>query len=347
MKKIKTALLSFGMSGRIFHAPFINLHKGFILAGAWERNYKNIHQFYPDVISYSSLEEILNDKTIDLVVVNTPTFTHYEYAKKCLLAGKHIIVEKSFTTTVAEAIDLKEIAAKQHKKLVVFQNRRWDSDFKTVKKIINENLLGELIEAEFHFDRYKPALSPKQHKETKNSGAGLLMDLGPHLIDQALCLFGKPVAVFADIRITRALSKVDDNFDIILYYPLLRVRLKSSYFVREPIPAYVLHGRKGSFLKSRGDTQEAFLAANKKPDDPGYGIEKMNDQGLLHTEKEGVNLIEKIKTLTGNYMDFYTLIYDSIIENKKEPVTANDGIQVMYILEACIKSNAEKKIVFF
>ena len=213
MKKIKTALLSYGMSGRVFHAPFLELHDGFELTGSWERSKNLIQNDYPQVKSYGSLEELLADD-VDLVIVNTPVETHYEYAKKALLAGKHTLVEKAFTTTAAEAEDLLAIAKEKNLKLTVYQNRRWDSDFKTVKQVVNQGLLGDIVEAEFHFDRYNPNLSPKMHKETANAGAGILKDLGPHLIDQALYLFGYPTSVFADIRTLREGSLVDDYMDI-------------------------------------------------------------------------------------------------------------------------------------
>ena len=203
MSQIKTALLSYGMSGKVFHAPFLSLHSGFELVGCWERSKKLIQETYPNVKSYDTLEEILTDNTIDLVIVNTPIDTHFEFAKKTLVAGKNIVVEKAFTTTVAEAVELKSIAEGQNKKIAVFHNRRWDSDFKTVKKILNEGWLGAINEAEIHFDRCKPALSTKPHKELPTPGNGALKDLGPHIIDQALVLFGWPDKLFADIRITR------------------------------------------------------------------------------------------------------------------------------------------------
>ena len=345
MEKIKTALLSFGMSGKVFHAPFINLHPGFELAGAWERSKKAVEEMYPGTKSFSSLEAILEDESIALVVVNTPTCTHYEYAKKALLAGKHVIVEKAFTTTVSEAEELKELAEKQDRKLAVFQNRRWDSDFKTVKKVIDEGLPGDLVEAEFHYDRYNPNLSPKLHKEEKNAGAGLMKDLGPHLIDQALFLFGMPDAVFGDIRTTREHSDVDDWFDVLLYYPTLRVRLKAGYFVREAVPAFVVHGKKGSFLKSRGDVQEASLLKGVKPDAKGYGIEPIGLEGIVHTEKNGEVIREPVTTLPGNYMEYYEAVYQSIVHNKPVPVTAADGVNVMKVIESAIKSNELKKVI--
>lgn len=345
MQKIKTALLSYGMSGKVFHAPFLQLHPGFELVGSWERSKQLIQNDYPDVKSFDSLESILNDDSIELVVVNTPVATHFEYAKKVLNAGKHALVEKAFTTTVEEAHELAELAKAKGLKLCVFQNRRWDSDFKTVQKIINEGILGELVEAEFHFDRYNPLLSPKTHKETANDGAGILKDLGPHLIDQALCLFGLPNAVFGDIRITRENSLVDDWIDLTLFYDNFRMRLKAGFFVREAHPAFTVHGKKGSFLKPRGDVQEDDLKLGKKPNLLDWGTEPETLQGLLHTEKEGTVIRIKIPTLQGNYYDLFDSLYDAITKDTKEPVTAQDGLNVMKVIGAAIESNAKKKVV--
>ncbi|WP_348812108.1 Gfo/Idh/MocA family oxidoreductase [Flavobacterium maritimum] len=344
MQKIKTALLSYGMSGKVFHAPFIAIHPGFELLGSWERSKKLIQEDYPSVKSYASLEELLEDD-VDLVVVNTPVETHYEYAKKVLLAGKCAIVEKAFTTTVAQAQELADLAKEKGLKLSVFQNRRWDSDFKTVKKVVSEKVLGDIVEAEFHFDRYNPNLSPKQHKETANSGAGILKDLGPHLIDQALFLFGLPQSVFADIRITRAHSLVDDYIDILLYYPELRVRLKAGFFVREAIPSFVVHGKKGSFLKPRGDVQEDDLKLGKKPNLDTWGTESDSLQGILHTEVNNDIFKANLQTLQGNYYDFFEGVYQSVVNNKPEPVTAQDGAHVMQIIEAAIQSSAKKTVI--
>lgn len=345
MRKIKAALLSYGMSGKVFHAPFLELHPGFELIGSWERSKKFIQEDYPKVNSYPSLESILEDQSIDLIVVNTPIDTHYEYAKKVLLAGKHALVEKAFTSTAEEAQELAALAKEKGLKLIVFQNRRWDSDFKTVKKIINEKVLGEIIEAEFHFDRYNPVLSPKTHKETANSGSGILKDLGPHIIDQALYLFGFPNAVFADIRWTREQTIVEDYLDILLYYPYFRVRLKAGFFVREPNPSYVVHGKLGSFLKVRGDIQEDELKIGQKPNLTTWGREKEGNEGLLHTEIDGKITKEKVPTLQGNYYDFFDGVYQSIVNDEIEPVTAQDGVNVMRIIEAAFLSNAQKKVI--
>ena len=344
MQQIKTALLSYGMSGKVFHAPFLELHPGFELTGSWERSKKLLHNDFPKAKSYKSFEALLEDD-VDLVVVNTPVATHFEYAKKVLLAGKHALVEKAFTATVEEADELTALAEEKNLKLAVFQNRRWDSDFKTVKDVVDNGLLGEILEAEFHFDRYNPSLSIKGHKETANAGAGILKDLGPHLIDQALYLFGFPEAVFADIRITRDNSLVDDYMDILLYYSRFRVRLKAGFFVREAVPSFIVHGKNGSFLKSRGDIQEDALKIGKKPSLKNWGIESRSREGLLHTESGGKIIHENIPTLQGNYYDFFDGLYNSITEDKPEPVTAQEGVNTMRIIEASIKSNQQQKVI--
>ena len=345
MPPIKTAILSFGMSGRVFHAPFIHLHPGFELFGVLERSKSESLPLYPGIKIFRSLEELLADDSIELVVVNTPTATHFEFTRQVLEAGKHAVVEKAFTTTIAEAIELKALAEKQAKQLSVFQNRRWDSDFKTVKKIVQEEWLGEIMEAEIHFDRFKEELSPKPHKEIPGPGAGILNDLSPHLIDQSLHLFGMPQSVFADLRVTRPGSRVDDYFEILLYYPTLRVRLKSGYQVREPLPAYIIHGRKGSFLKSRADVQETNLMQNQKPNLTDWGTEPDIERGLLHTEKDGKIIHEKVPTLQGNYYDYYDGIYQSIRNGQPIQVTAEDGIRVMQIIDAAFRSNNERRVI--
>jgi predicted dehydrogenase len=344
-KIINTALCSFGMSGRVFHAPLVYLLPGYKLYAVWERSKQLSKEVYPHVIIYTSYEELLNDDAIELVIINTPNYTHYEYAKKALLAGKHIVVEKPFTITSSEAKELIALAKEKNKIISVFQNRRWDSDFKTVKKVVQEKWLGDIVEAEIHFDRYKEELSPKLHKEIPGPGTGLLYDLGSHIIDQALQLFGMPQAIFADITIMRPISKVDDYMELLLFYPSLRVRLKASYLVREPLPAYIFNGTKGSFLKSRADVQEEQLQNGLSPNLPQYGIEPESEKGLLHTEKNGEVTRERIPTEKGTYLDYYQQLYNAIANHQPIPVTAEDGLKVIEIIEAAYKSNQQKQIV--
>jgi len=345
MNQINTAICSFGMSGWVFHAPFIHAHPGFNFYGVLERTKNLAQEKYTNVKVFRSLEEMLADDSIDLVVVNTPNKTHYDFTKKVLLAGKHVICEKPFTVTVAEATELIDLASSQQKKMAVFQNRRYDSDYKTIQSVVAQHALGNIIEAEFHFDRFKEELSPKLHKETPGQGTGALYDLGAHLIDQALQLFGMPKAVFADIVAMRPKSQVDDYFEVLCYYDGCRVRIKGSYQVREALPGYVLHGSKGSFIKPKTDVQEAQLQAGKLPTDADYGIEPETEKGLLHTEVDGSIIREYIPSMRGNYIDFYEGIYQSIRHNAPLPVTAEDGKKVIQIIEAAFKSNKEKRVI--
>jgi len=345
MQKIKTALCSFGMSGWVFHAPFLDLHPGFELYGVWERSKKTAAEKYPSIKSFDTYEALLNDDTIELVVVNTPNYSHFDLAKKALLANKNVIVEKPFCATVAECDELIALAKEKNKLLSVYQNRRYDSDYKIIKKVLENKWLGDMVEAEFHFDRFSEVLSPKLHKETPGPGTGLLYDLGSHLIDQALTLFGMPQAIFADIFPARKISLVDDYMELLLYYPSMRVRVKSSYIVREPLPSYILHGTKGSFIKARTDVQEKDLQAGIKPNTPDWGREPENEMGLLHTEKDGFVVKEYIPSVNGNYAEYYDGIYNAMRNGASLPVTAEDGRNVIIIIEKAYQSNKEKKII--
>lgn len=345
MSTINAGLLSFGMSGKVFHAPFLSAHPGFTLRAVVERTTKQAATIYPTIISYGTVEEILSDTAIQLIVVNTPTDTHFEFAKKALEAGKHVLVEKAFTTTVAEAETLRDLANAKGLSLTVYQNRRWDSDFKTVKSVIEEGLLGDIVEAEIRYDRYSPILSTKAWKETKNAGAGLLLDLGSHIIDQALYLFGKPEAVFADIRKLRPNSLIDDNVDILLYYQDKRVRLHAGLFNREQLPAYVIQGTKGSFFKSRADVQEDILKTGVFPDSDDWGMEPVSEEGILHTEINGAIERKHITTEKGNYYGLYEGVYQSVVHGAPEVVPAKDGILTMRVIEAAQKSSSEGRLI--
>jgi predicted dehydrogenase len=333
------------MSGRTFHAPFIVTNPRFNLYGVWERSKNNAEKQFPGIKTFRTLEDMLADEAVELVIVNTPNYTHFDYAKQALEAGKHVVVEKPFCITVKEGEKLIKLAENKDKKLSVYHNRRYDSDYKIVKKIVDERLLGSIVEAEFHFDRYKENIGPKIHKETPGPGTGTLYDLGAHLVDQALQLFGMPQAIFADIQIVRPVSKVDDYFQLILYYGKQRVHLRSSYVVREPIPGYVLHGTKGSFIKPKTDVQEAMLEAGQLPISDRWGEEPLSEKGLLHTEKDGKIIKEYIESPRGNYGEYYDGIYESIRKNKNLPVTAGEALNVIRIIEAAYKSNRTKKVI--
>ena len=334
MKPINTALCSFGMSGYVFHAPFIEVHPAFNLYGVWERTKNNAQSKYPNIKTFRTLEEMLADQNIELVVVNTPSVTHYDFAKQAINSGKNVVVEKPFTATVEQAEELILLAKEKNVALSVYHNRRYDSDFKTVKKILDEGWLGNIVEAEIHYDRYDPGLSYKLHKEIPTAAVGSIYDLGSHLIDQALVLFGMPNAVFADLDTYRPNSKVGDYFDIKLFYSTHRVILKSSYYVREALPGNIMNGTKGTFIKSKADIQEAELQAGKIPGSKDWGA-----------EKDGKIIREQVPTLNGDYMEYYEGIYQALRNNGLVPVTGTEGMDVIRVIETALKSNREKKVI--
>lgn len=344
-KVIKTGICSYGMSGQIFHAPFIHVHPGFEFTAVVERSKHLAQQRYPEVKVYSSVEDMLQDASLELIVVNTPNYTHYDYAKQALLAGKHVIVEKPFTVDVKQGEELIQLAAEKGLLLSVYHNRRYDSDYKIVRKVVESGSLGDLLEVEIHYDRFKEELSYKKHKEIAQPGTGALYDLGSHLIDQALTLFGMPQRLWADIRIIRKGSVVDDYFEVVLYYNELRVRLKCSYLIREALPAYALHGRKGSFIKTKSDIQEAMLQKGLMPDSPDWGAEAPHEWGLLHTDIDGKIVKQYLSSTNGNYLDYYQGIYDTLRNNVGNPVAPTDGLNVIRIITAAFESSKEGKVV--
>lgn len=343
---INTGICSYGMSGKIFHAPFIHAHPLFNLSAIVERHRDESRAKYPDSKLYRSFEELLADKDIELIVVNTPVQTHFEYAKAALNAGKHVIVEKPFTVTAEEAQILDDLAKEKNLFLSVYQNRRYDGDFKALKDVVSENLLGELKEAELRYDRYRPGHSGKDHKEGDKPGAGNLHDLGAHLIDQAIQLFGFPEAVFADVFTMRKDMIANDYFEVLLYYPRpFRVRIKGTVFAREQYYAYILQGENGTFMQQRSDLQEARLMADEVPSLGTWIPTPQGHDGILHTIINGGPVRKETRSTMGNYMDYYEDVYQALVNGAPNPVPASQAVLTMRIIEAALKSSAEKRVI--
>lgn len=343
---INTGIASYGMSGKLFHAPFIDANPHFNLGAIVERHKEESREKYPNAKLYRSFEELINDKEIELVIVNTPVQTHFEYAAAALNAGKAVIVEKPFTVNAEEAQQLCDLAKEKNLFFSVYQNRRYDGDYKAVKEVVRENLLGELKEAEFRYDRYRPGHSGKEHKEGGRPGAGNVHDLGAHLIDQALQLFGFPEAVFADIFTMRDGLISNDYFEILLYYPTpFRVRLKSTVFARESYYAYIINGENGTFLQQRSDLQETSLLADEKPSIEPWIQPPQEDDGLLHTIINGEEVRKQTRSQMGNYMDYYEEVYRALIDDGSNPVPATDAVRTMQIIDAALQSAKEKKVI--
>lgn len=335
-KIITAGLLAYGMSGKVFHAPFLDAHTGFSLKAVVERNNKNAVKDYPEIISYNNVEELLNDSEIELVVVNTPNNLHYQHSKAALESGKNILVEKPFTATSAQAKALFEIADKVGKQIFFYQNRRWDSDFEAVKKVLASDKLGKLIEMHLRYDRYRNTIGPKVFKEKAIEAAGLLYDLGPHLLDQVISLFGKPLSYHKVLGKNRKGTEVDDYFSIQLSYPeSLNVFVTSSMLVVNPQAAFVLHGVNGSFIKQRADIQEEQLLAGMKLSDDDYGIEPKGKEGILTTiNGEGDKTETIIPSETGSYLPLFDSIYQALIHDAPYPVKRTDVITQLEILES-------------
>ncbi|RHJ87739.1 Gfo/Idh/MocA family oxidoreductase [Parabacteroides sp. AM08-6] len=349
MEKIKTGLAAFGMSGQIFHAPFISTNPNFELTAITERTKELSKERYPSARIVRSFDELLAIDELELIVVNTPDSTHYDYTRRALEAGKHVIVEKPFTTTAKEGEELVALAKSKGLALSVYQNRRWDSDFLTVKKIIEKRYLGRLVEFESTFPRYRNFIKPGTWKETGELGGGLTYNLGAHVIDQAVQLFGIPEAIFADIATLRTNGMVDDYFIIHLLRPSkipeIKITLKSSYLMCEPEPRFVLHGTEGSFVKYGLDRQEADLNAGLMPNTPNWGEEDKSIWGILHTEKEGKIVREKFPSCPGNYAGFYDNIQRHIRYGEPLTTDATSVLPTIRLIEAAWESSRTKKII--
>lgn len=334
-KSIVTGILSYGMSGRVFHAPFINQKTRFELRAIVERHEKRAAQRYPDIISYDSVSDLLNDDAIELVIINTPNNTHVDYAMQALQAGKHILVEKPFAPTSQEAQQVFDLARKLGKQVMVFQNRRWDSDFKLLKRVVEQQLVGQPIELHVRFDRYRPEKGPKVFKELPIPASGVLYDLGPHLLDQVIALFGKPEKSMKILTTHRQGSEVDDFATLVLSYPNgLTVFIHASLLVADPLPAYVLHGTKGSFHKVRADIQEDQLQAGMSPKAPEYGIEPSGKEGVITLmNADGDREILYHEALKGDYNDLFNAVFAQIRRDEPFPVKEEEIRWQLEILE--------------
>jgi len=346
-RPISTALLSYGMSGEVFHAPLLDAHAGFTMKTVLQRAKTTATLHYPYVQVVKNLNKILRDPEIELVIVNTPNATHFDFASRALEAGKHVVVEKPFTNTSRDAAKLIALAKKKKRILTVFQSRRWDGAFMTLKKVIDLGVLGPIVEYEAHYDRFRNYVVAGSWKEKPVPGAGILYNLGSHMLDQVLVLFGKPSYVTAKTGVQRPGAKVDDFYDIRLEYPGLHVIVKSSYLVREPGPLYRVNGVLGSFVLLGIDPQEEALKLHQRPGAAGWGEEPSSYWGLLNTEIGGVHVEGTIETLAGNYLGFYQNLFEAIREKKALAVKPEQSMEVIRMIETAIESSQKRRSIAF
>lgn len=342
---IKTALASFGMSGKVFHGPLLKVNSGYEVVTVLERSKELSKELFPEAKIVRSYDAILNDNDIELVIVNTPDKLHYEMAKAAILKGKNIVVEKPVTLKSEEAADLIKLAREKGVVFSVFQNRRWDADFRTVEKVMEEAKFGRLIEFESHFDRYRTYIAPNTWKEEGDEYSGVLYNLGSHMVDQAFVLFGRPNAVTAHLKIVRKNGVVTDYYDIRLEYDGFAALLKCSYLVKDPGPRYTIHGEYGTFHKYGIDAQEELMKAGNLPLGDDWGKEEPEDWGTLVYEEDGEEVEELIESIPGDYNIFYKNIYDAVRNGAELLVKPEEALEVLKILEACLQSNHEKRTV--
>jgi scyllo-inositol 2-dehydrogenase (NADP+) len=342
---LKVGLIGYGFSGAVFHAPLLEVLQSFEITKVLSSNPAKVHEDLGNVEVVSDIQKILDDSTIQLVVITTPNTLHFEMAKQSLLAGKHVVLEKPMVNTVEEAEHLVRLANERNLMLSVYQNRRWDNDFLTVQQLITDGILGEIYTYEAHFDRYKPEVQ-NRWRERVGEGSGILYDLGSHLIDQALHLFGTPQFVQADVVNQRHGAVTDDYFHIVMGYDTMRAILHSGSIVPANDLKYIVHGEKGSFIKYGLDNQETALKAGKKPIGENWGEDDPAKFGEL-TLKNGENFAsQKVKTIPGSYLTYYQKVYEHIIEGKASPVTAEEGLLTIKLIELAKLSSERKKAIY-
>jgi scyllo-inositol 2-dehydrogenase (NADP+) len=343
MKIISTALCSYGMSGMVFHGPLLEAHPGFKITKILERTKRESEGKHPGSVIVKDYHEILSDPEVELVIVNTPDHLHHEMAAMAIRSGKHVVVEKPFTLRTDHAEELISLAQRQGVLLTVFQNRRWDGDFMTVKEIIESGKLGRLVDFESHFDRYRTEI--QESWKDRSTGTGTLYNLGSHLVDQALHLFGTPERLYCDSRMLRDGAMTDDSYDLFLHYPGFKCQVRSSYLVREPGPRFILHGTGGSYLKWGIDPQEEAMKSGAIPGSPGWGEEPDSAWGRINTLVNGFRLEGKYPTLPGNYPAFYDNLRGAIRDNSPLAVPAREAMNVVRVIEAAYESSRDKKVV--
>jgi predicted dehydrogenase len=336
---LNVGLVGWGFAGRVFHAPVIRAVDGLRLSAIVQRHGDRDPK-YRDVEFVRSVDELLK-RTIDLVVVATPNTSHHPIAKQALLAGRHVVVDKPFTTTLSEAEDLVQVAKQQRRIVTVYQDRRYTGDFETVQKVVREGELGRVVSYESHFDRFRPEQKPNAWREEPLPGSGVWFDIGPHLFDQALLLFGIPEAIEADIRIERDGGRIDDAFDVTLHYPAVRAVLRAS-MLRQPVgPTWIVNGTKGSFVKYGMDPQEGALKEGRTPTEPDWDADPMGFYGKLITS----NATRTVPTLRSSFARYYENVRDVMLGKAELAVTPEWSVDVMRGLVLAAESSQTRRVM--
>jgi scyllo-inositol 2-dehydrogenase (NADP+) len=338
---LNVGLVGFGTAGKVFHAPVIRVVEGLHLTTIVQRSGGRAPDpLYSDVEFVKSVDELLT-RAIDLVVIATPNTSHHPIAKQCLLAGRHVVIDKPFTTTVAEAEELVQLGNESRRVLSAYQNRRYVGDFVTLQHLLSEGMLGRVAIFESHFDRFRPERKPTAWREQPLPGSGIWFDLGAHLLDQALVLFGIPQAIAADIRIERQGAATDDAFDVTLHYPHMRALLRASMLAASPGPTFAVHGTNGSFIKYGLDPQEEALKSGRTPDASDWDAEPSEMYGKLSTP-DGTRTIP---TLPSSFAHYYENIRDAILGKAQLAVMPEQALNVIRGLELAVASSQKRRVL--
>jgi predicted dehydrogenase len=335
---IGVAVVGYGLAGQTFHAPLIQATLGLRLAAVVSSRPDAVHADLPDVEVLPDLDAALARDDIRLIVVATPDALHAEQSIAALKAGKSVVVDKPFAATLADAEAVAAVAAASPGVFSVFQNRRWDADFLTLRRLIDQGELGEIAVLESHYDRFRPTVTDRW-KDQRDGG--VWADLGPHLIDQAVQLFGAPLGVYADLQAQRVGATAIDYAHVLLRYDRLRVILNAGHLAAESSLRYVVHGTGGSFVKHGLDAQEGQSKAGLRPGDADWGLDP--SPGILTQQIDGETRRTTPTPERGDYPAFYAAMRDAILGERPPPVTADQALTVMRIIDAGRRSAAERR----
>jgi predicted dehydrogenase len=335
--------MGFGMAGRVFHAPVISSVEGLELAAVVERHSDNAAQRYPGITTYRSVESMLGDASLGLFVVATPNGSHFEVARQLLEAGKNVIVDKPMSTTSTDIAQLMQLAAARSVLLAPFHNRRWDGDSLTVKKLLHDGSLGRLVYFESTYDRWRPGSTRRPWKDDPALGGGILLDLGTHVVDLTLSLFGNPEAITADVTRERDGEGCDDAFTLRLRYPTLTANLSANCLSALARPRFHLRGTQGNYWKWREDPQEAALNLVTRIDDPDWGQEPASGWGTLLIDADGSPIPAPLAHIPGDYRLYYAAIRDALLGIAPPPVTALDAWRTARLLEWAWESSDNRR----
>jgi scyllo-inositol 2-dehydrogenase (NADP+) len=342
MNRIRVGIIGFGLSGRYFHAPLLLAHPGFSIKMVSTSREQEAKAFIPEVQVVGDPSTLIRNPDIDLIINCAPNTLHFSYSAEALETGKHVVIEKPFVTTVAEGERLIELAARSNRVVSVFHNRRWDSDFLTVKRLIGSRRLGTIKHFESHMDRWRPQCRAHRWREQPIEGSGVFYDLGPHLIDQALNLFGMPERLMADIQCQKAGGSTDDYFHVTLYYGSMRVLLQSSSF-SSTSPRYQIFGDLGNFIKFGLDPQESQMKQGLSLFDHDFGKEPERDFGVITNPETGLS--QPVSSERGHYLAFYDQLYESLTQQRAAAVTAEEALRSISLIELALCSSRTGSVV--